>query len=105
MLQDQRDLVTALNLYILQIIAQIARDDLADACLRFGIGEDVARELASLNPAQLFEISRSPRFFFSVDEGLIRASMKDMAAGNGYGRMHKSITDITQLIQRGEQDE
>lgn len=98
MLQDPRDLVTALNLYVLQVISEIARADVADACLRFGVEEEVAKKLAALNPAQIFEMSRSPRFFFAVDENLVRASLKDIAAGDGYGRMHESIANISKLM-------
>lgn len=100
--EDSRELIVGLNLYLLQTISQLAKSDIADAILCFGIGRDTAEKLAMLNPAQLYELSRSPSFMFVVDQERINKALKDRQDSQGYGSMHDEIVRISSLLRKEE---
>lgn len=104
MSQEPRDLVVALNMYILGVISQIAKENVEDAMLRFGIDRATAVELSNLNLAEIFEIARSPTFLFKIDQDSIKDALKDRNLGTGYKKMHNSIVGIAALLKNNDGD-
>lgn len=105
MTQESRDLVVALNLYILQIISQVAKEDVAEAMIRFGVSQIIAEELSEMNVAEIFEISRAPSFLFKVDQSGLVSALKDRRKSTEYEGIHNAIVNMSTLIRLGETED
>lgn len=103
-MEDPRELVVQLNLYILQTISQLARNDIVDAMLRFEISREIAEGISNLNTASLYEIAKCPTFLFSIDQKGIMEAVKDREQGHGFRSMQSSIKSISALIRAGGDD-
>ncbi len=97
-MENPKDVVRKLNLYILQVISQLARNDIADTILRFDISREVAESLAKLNTAELDDLSMSPVFMFDINQKSILDALKDREQGHGYRSLHNSIVGVCALI-------
>ncbi len=104
MMEDPRDLVVQLNLYFLQVISQLAKNDIADAMLRFEIPREIVEGIAKLNTAEIFELSKSPTFLFDINQNSILNALKDREQGNGFRNMHDSITSIASMLKLGSDE-
>ncbi len=105
MIQESRDLVVALNLYILQTIAQVAKEEIAQAMIRFGVSQTIAEELSLMNVAEIFEISRAPTFLFRIDQSGLVSALKDRRKGTEYEGIHNAIINMAALIKLKETED
>jgi hypothetical protein len=105
MTQEPRDWVVALNLYVLQTLCQIAKEEPAEAMIRFGVGKEVAVMLSGMNVAEIFEISRSPTFLFRIDQDGLLGALKDRKTGVGYNGIHDAIVNMAALMKEEEAED
>lgn len=89
--------MVGMNLYLLQTMAEIARGDVHEACVRFGITLEVAHKLAQSAPPVLLQIAQSPRCVWTVENDVLKGALRGIERAHESPQVHESIVMLTRM--------
>lgn len=93
--------ITEHNLSYLMLAQRMIRDGEAEAILRLGISQEIARLIVALTPSQLIKISRTNMLLcrFRFEDHVLLASLASDTAQHDLQQMQMAILMATQPVE------
>lgn len=93
--------ITELNLFYLMLAQRMIQDSEAEAMLRLGVSQDIARLIAALTPAHLIKLSRTNMLLcrFRFDDHALLASLASDTPQHDLHQMQLAILMASQPVE------